>query len=96
VPITGRQRGSAPDVLHEDLAIECKTRRILPGWLITAMDQAEASQQGDQLPLCVVHKDHQPYGEALAIVRLDEFRARFMENGRLKQPTTAHQRAVSH
>jgi hypothetical protein len=46
VPITGRQRGSAPDIDHPTLAIEVKRRSSLnafPKWLTTAFEQAEAS-----------------------------------------------------
>ena len=43
VPITGRQRGSAPDIKHEWLSIEVKQRDSLPAWVHDAMDQAEKS-----------------------------------------------------
>lgn len=41
VPVTGRQRGSAPDVSHASLAIEVKHRKKLPnvfGELLTAAE----------------------------------------------------------
>ena len=34
VPVTGRQRGVAPDIEHETLSIEVKSRKSLPEWLL--------------------------------------------------------------
>lgn len=85
VPITGRQRGSAPDVAHQDLAIEVKTKATLPDWLTEAMEQAEASARGNQLPLAVIHENYRGYARALVVMRLADFEARFMENGRLRR-----------
>lgn len=45
VPITGRQRGSAPDIKHEWLSIEVKQRESLPAWVHDAMDQAVSSKR---------------------------------------------------
>lgn len=68
VPITGRQRGSAPDVEHPVFAIECKRRSSLyafPKWLTTAFEQAEASAEeiqrnggGLRTPLVVIEHAH--------------------------------------
>jgi hypothetical protein len=56
VPITGRQRGSAPDVEHNKLSIECKHRETIPQWIDNAMDQAEASiKNPEQVPIVVIH-----------------------------------------
>ncbi len=33
VPVSGRQRGDAPDVMHEWHSIELKSRRRLPIWI---------------------------------------------------------------
>lgn len=84
VPITGRERGSAPDVDHEDLAIEVKTRASLPGWLNEAMEQAEASSRDGRLPVAVIHEDWRGYKRALIVLRLGDFEDRFMVNGRLR------------
>jgi len=44
VPITGRQRGSAPDIEHDVFAIEHKYgQRILSSRLKEALEQAQAS-----------------------------------------------------
>lgn len=43
VPVTGRQRGSAPDIAHETYAIEHKYGRVMSARMVEAMEQAEAS-----------------------------------------------------
>lgn len=44
IPVTGRIRGSAPDIEHDTFAIEHKYgQKILSSRLKTALDQAEAS-----------------------------------------------------
>lgn len=54
VPITGRQRGDAPDVEHPTLSIEVKAGKTISTRLSDGMEQAKASIVGDQLPiLCV-------------------------------------------
>ena len=59
VPVTGRQRGHAPDVEHPWLAIEVKNTRKFPKWLSEAFSQAIASKiqaesKGSQEKLPVV------------------------------------------
>ncbi len=73
IPVTGRQRGDAPDVLHEWLSIEVKSRRRLPSWLEEAMKQAEAAASNGQLPIAVLHQDHTPYARSLVVLRLSTF-----------------------
>ena len=54
VPITGRQRGDAPDIDHPTLSIEVKAGKTISTRLFDGMEQAKASIRGDQLPiLCV-------------------------------------------
>ena len=66
VPITGRARGSAPDVAHPLYAIEVKYRKNgLPGWIKDAMSQAKASARGEQWPVVVLVEKG---GEMLAVV----------------------------
>jgi hypothetical protein len=51
-PNTGRP---SPDVLSPQWAIEVKTRRSLPGWLLEALHQAEAGARATgRLPLVVL------------------------------------------
>lgn len=73
VPVTGRQRGSAPDIAHDWLSLEVKHRKSLPEWLHDAMRQAVASDRGNQLPMVVLHQKQQLYGDSYAVVRLKDF-----------------------
>ncbi len=72
VPITGRQRGSAPDVEHAALSIEVKHRESLPDWLFDAMNQAEESRRGTQIPVVILHQKGQSIPDCLTIVRLSD------------------------
>ena len=52
VPVSGRIRGYAPDIKHPLYAIEHKYgKRILSSRLKEALDQAEKSVVGDQVPI---------------------------------------------
>ncbi|HEY8489548.1 MAG TPA: hypothetical protein VIO14_01015 [Dehalococcoidia bacterium] len=73
VPVTGRARGDAPDVSAPGLAVEVKHRAALPAWLLTALAQAEAAAEGDQLPVAVLHGAGGRYADALVVVRLRDF-----------------------
>ena len=70
VPVSGRGRGHSPDIHHERLSIEVKSRKKLPAWIEDAIKQAEACAQDRQLPLVVLHQDGQRYQEALIVMRL--------------------------
>ncbi len=72
IPVSGRGRGHLPDIHHERLSIEVKSRKKLPAWLEDAMKQAEACAQGGQLPLIVLHQDGQRYQDALIVMRLKD------------------------
>lgn len=73
VPITGRIRGSAPDIEHEWLSIEVKHRKTLPKWMADAMEQAQASKRGEQLPIVVLHENRQKFDDAYVVIRLEDF-----------------------
>lgn len=47
IPVSGRDRGDAPDVDHPSLSIEVKSRKKLPAWLLDAIAQAEAAASPD-------------------------------------------------
>lgn len=79
VPITGRIRGSAPDIEHEWLSVECKQRRRLPAWIKDAMSQAKASARGHQLPIAVLHESGLPYSRSLVVLELQAFVDHFGE-----------------
>lgn len=73
MPITGRTRkigSSAPDVEHKQLALEIKTREVLPKWLQNARDQALACRKAGQLPVVVLHEKGKRVKNCLALVAL--------------------------
>lgn len=43
-----------PDVVAGNLAIQVKTRRTAPQWLLDALDQAATDADSDQLPAVVL------------------------------------------
>lgn len=52
VPVTGRERGFAPDVEHPLFAIEHKYGSVLPARFQKAIEQAQAAAVGtDKIPL---------------------------------------------
>jgi hypothetical protein len=75
IPITGRQRGSAPDCTSAggNLSIEVKDRKKIPEWLKDAMSQAIASQRDGQIPIVVLHECGMATGDNLLIIRLNDW-----------------------
>ena len=73
IPVSGRARGYSPDIEHERLSIEVKSRRKLPAWLEDAMRQAEASAENGQLPVAVLHQDGHKYCDSFVVCRLRDF-----------------------
>lgn len=73
IPVSGRDRGDAPDVDHPSLSIEVKSRKKLPAWLLDAIAQAEAAASPDQLPVAILHQDRARYSDALVVLRLSQF-----------------------
>jgi hypothetical protein len=74
VPITGRARGSAPDVEHNWLAVECKYRQSIPEWLKDAMRQAVASAMPRQMPVVILGEKGKDINDAFFIVRARDFK----------------------
>lgn len=72
VPVTGRQRGDAPDVLHRLWSIEVKHRKALPEWLFDAMEQAEESKKSAQTPIVILHQKGQAVIESFTVLRLSD------------------------
>lgn len=68
VPITGRSRGSAPDIQHETLSLEVKHWQKFPEWLKDAMNQAEMSATPDQIPTVVLHEKGSAYDQSLTFM----------------------------
>lgn len=81
VPVNGRVRGSAPDILHPWLAIEVKSWKAgLPKTVVDAHDQAEKSAQWSwakdqqaKLPIAVIHHDHHDHKADFVVLRLEDF-----------------------
>ncbi len=48
VPVSGRQRGDAPDILHPRLSVEVKPRSKLPAWIEEGMRRAESSRRSQR------------------------------------------------
>jgi len=80
VPVTGRQRGDAPDIEHDALSVEVKSRKSLPAWLLGALDQAHAACEDHKMPVVVLHEDRTPYTESLVVLRLNDF-ADYLKGG---------------
>lgn len=81
VPVSGRQRGWAPDIAHSHLALEVKTRKRAPLLLADGLDQAEKSAvwtkkrgEGERLPMLIIHQDGTRYENAYVVVRLKDAR----------------------
>lgn len=75
VPITGRARGSTPDIEHSDYSIEVKHRKAIPEWIKDAMNQAEASNKGgEKLPIVILHEKHMRFEDSFVMVRLKDLK----------------------
>ena len=59
VPVTGRGRGSAPDVEHPRWSVEVKAGKVMSSRMQTAVEQAVASAKGtEKIPLvCITQTD---------------------------------------
>ena len=74
VPVSGRARGSTPDIAHPWLAIEAKHRKTLPAWMEDAMQQAEASRRGSaQLAIVTLHQARRNSDKDYVVMRLPAF-----------------------
>lgn len=81
VPVSGRARGWAPDIEHDDYGLEVKTRKNMPLLLKEGMDQAvKASEwakrrgKGERMPMLIIHQDGTHYDNAIVCVRLKDAR----------------------
>jgi hypothetical protein len=77
-PITGRQRGDAPDVEHNWLGVEVKYRKKLPDWIKDAMSQAKAASRQSQMPVVIICEKGEEIGKCWILTELGEFRDRFL------------------
>lgn len=61
------------DVKSEWLSVEVKSRKKLPQWLVSAMEQSEGHAANGKLPIVVLHQNGELYTDALVICRLGDF-----------------------
>lgn len=74
IPVTGRIRGSAPDIAHPVYAVEVKHRKCLPSWIRTAMAQAEASKRPPQrVAIAVLHECSTRHDSDIVLMSLRDF-----------------------
>ncbi|MBC7242627.1 MAG: hypothetical protein H5T60_09305 [Anaerolineae bacterium] len=73
IPVSGRARGSAPDVATTWAAIEVKSRRKLPLWLLDAIAQAEAAAKPGQVAVAILHQHGCRYDDSIVVMRLRDF-----------------------
>jgi len=59
-------------------SVEAKSRERLPLWLMRSMEQSERLSRPDQLAIVVLHQTGQRHDDDLVIMRLREFRDRFV------------------
>lgn len=79
VPVSGRTRGSSPDISHSHYGIEVKERKTLPAWLHSAMDQAVKSAAtyfrksgNNQLPIVILHETGKHHSNDFVIIRFQD------------------------
>ncbi len=73
VPVSGRTRGDRPDIEHDTLSVEVKSRKCLPAWIENAIQQAKAASKNGEQPVAVLHQDGTRYTDALVVIRLEDF-----------------------
>jgi len=72
IPVTGRVRGSAPDVSSDMFSIECKYRKEIPLWIKDAMAQAIASSEDGKVPVVFLKEKQKKLEDTLVIMRLED------------------------
>jgi hypothetical protein len=72
VPVSGRQRGYAPDIRHKVFSIEVKHRQEFPDWMFDALEQAEQSKLDGQIPLVILHQKGQSIPDCLCVLKLSD------------------------
>lgn len=75
VPVSGRQRGDAPDIEHNWLCPEVKYKQKFPNWLHDAMDQAVKSARPRQLPCVWLAEKRKPVNEYYVVFRAKDVKS---------------------
>jgi hypothetical protein len=65
----------------EGFAVEVKTRKTLPAWLVSAMAQAVRNAGDGRLPLVVLHEAGDKHDGDLVTLRLGDFQEWFGDTG---------------
>jgi len=81
VPVTGRQRGAAPDIDHPDFAIEVKYGNVMSSRLSLAVEQAVAARdytlehEGvEKVPLvCITNRTKVQKIDQYVLMRAEDF-----------------------
>jgi len=74
VPVTGRQRGDAPDIAHALYSIEVKHKKKLPEWLHDAHDQAvKSSSKRKKVPVVILHETGKPHSKDYVVLQMRDF-----------------------
>ena len=81
VPVTGRQRGAAPDVAHDGFAIEVKYGKVMSSRLALAVEQAVAARdyalehEGiEKVPLvCITNRTKTQVIDHYVLMRAEDF-----------------------
>lgn len=73
----GRRNGvtglATADVEAGPWAIEAKSRKALPDWLLNAMGQAVRNTPNGMIPICVLHQLGAHHGNDIVCMRLKDF-----------------------
>ncbi len=67
---TGMRGEEVPDVETSNLIIECKTRKSIPTWLFSMLEQIEKHvDEYKKVPVVILHQDNQRIENDLVIMR---------------------------
>ena len=61
------------DVVSDWLSVEVKTRKTLPAWLLSAIEQAAKNNDDGRLPVVVLHQVGQRHDSDIVAMRLSDF-----------------------
>ena len=72
---TGKIGEEVPDVETNNLIIECKTRKNIPTWLFSMLEQIEKHRnEYNKVPVVVLHQDSQRIENDLVIMRASQLK----------------------
>jgi hypothetical protein len=72
---TGNTGRATADVEAGNFAIECKSRKALPGWLLDAMAQAQRNAKAGQVAIVALHQVGQRSDNDIICIRLADWLA---------------------